>query len=192
MHRASSLLGLDVVVRDDQGNILQPMQTSTIDLYRAHVRAHQNILRMNITPDRDSNASGISVISSSSCQSHQPPSALAASSASSPGVGGGQRPSSTAKVSLHLTVFNFTCRIGEDADLQIALYDGREQKFISENYLVKWGRQGFVKDVDQLDNLKVLFTVSFVVLLASSCLNASCFCCIRLPLPGCPAAGPGQ
>lgn len=68
--------------------------------------------------------------------------------------------SCTAKVSLHLTVHNFTCRIGEDADLQIALYDGREQKFISENYLVNWGRQGFIKNVDQLDNLRVLFTVS--------------------------------
>lgn len=145
-----SLLGLDVVVRDDKGNILQPMQTSTIDLYRAHVRAHQNILRMNIIPDRDSNASGISNISGTSSPAPAQP------------FNHRHSYSSTAKVSVHLTVHNFTCPIGQDADLQIALYDGREQKFISENYLVKWGRQGFVKDVDQLNNLKVLFTVSAV------------------------------
>lgn len=97
-------------------------------------------------PDRDSNASGMSGISSSSQQQLSPRPAPTASS--------------TAKVSLHLTVHNFTCRIGEDADLQIALYDGREQKFISENYLVNWGRQGFIKNVEQLDQLRVLFTVS--------------------------------
>ena len=141
---------MDVVVRDDQGNILQPMQTSTIDLYRAHVRAQRNILRMNMAPDRDSNASGISVTSATSSPAHL--------------QNGSHRLSysSTAKVSLHLTVCNFTCPIGQDADLQIALYDGREHQFISENYLVNWGRQGFVKDVDQLNNLKVLFTVSGV------------------------------
>lgn len=153
-----SMLGLDVVVRDEQGNILHPMQTSTIDLFRAHLRAHQNIANMSRSDapgDRDSTASAMSGGSSGS--SHQLTSSLypkLKSTSISNNIN-----SSTAKVSLHLTVYNFTCRIGEDADLQIALYDGREQKFISENYLVSWGKQGFVKDVEQIHNLKCLFTV---------------------------------
>jgi hypothetical protein len=136
------------------------MQTSTIDLYRAHVRAHHNILRMNmVLPDRDSNGSGISIISGFTHNFNQ---------SHSSSVNHRHSLTSMAKVSLHLTVFNFTCPIGQDAELQIALYDGREQKFISENYLVNWGRQGFVKDVDQLNNLKVLFTVSTEYLLSLS------------------------
>jgi hypothetical protein len=31
-----SLLGLDMVVRDDQGNILNPMLTSALQLYHYH------------------------------------------------------------------------------------------------------------------------------------------------------------
>lgn len=154
-----SMLGLDVVVRDEQGNILHPMQTSTIDLFRAHLRAHHNIANMSrsdVSGDRDSTASAMSGGSSGS-SGHQFISSLypkLKSTSISNNIN-----SSTAKVSLHLTVYNFTCRIGEDADLQIALYDGREQKFISENYLVSWGKQGFVKDVEQIHNLKCLFTV---------------------------------
>lgn len=62
--------------------------------------------------------------------------------------------------SLLVSVRNFVCRIGDDADLIVALFDGRDMKFISENYLVKWGRDGLVKDLDLLDNLNVVFTVS--------------------------------
>lgn len=61
---------------------------------------------------------------------------------------------------LLVSVRNFVCRIGDDADLIVSLFDGREMKFISENYLVRWGRDGLVKDLDQLDNLNVIFTVS--------------------------------
>lgn len=30
----------------------------------------------------------------------------------------------------------------------------------SENYLVRWGSKGFPKEIDMLNNLKVVFTVS--------------------------------
>lgn len=61
---------------------------------------------------------------------------------------------------LLVNVRNFVCRIGDDADLIVSLFDGREMKFISENYLVEWGRDGLVKNLDLLDKLNVLFTVS--------------------------------
>lgn len=30
----------------------------------------------------------------------------------------------------------------------------------SENYLVRWGSKGFPKEIDMINNLKVVFTVS--------------------------------
>ena len=60
---------------------------------------------------------------------------------------------------LYVTVKNFVCRIGEDADLLMTLYDGRDCTFISENYLVKWGKMGLMRDLDQLNNLRVVFAV---------------------------------
>ncbi|CAN7990561.1 unnamed protein product [Ixodes hexagonus] len=59
---------------------------------------------------------------------------------------------------LFVVVKNFVCRIGDDADLLMTLYDAKEQKFISENYFVQWGKSGLAKDLDQLNNLRVLFT----------------------------------
>lgn len=32
--------------------------------------------------------------------------------------------------------------------------------YFSESYLVKWSKEGLAKDLDQLNNLRVLFTVS--------------------------------
>lgn len=37
------MLGLDLVVRDDNGNILEPDETSTIALFKAHEMASKRI-----------------------------------------------------------------------------------------------------------------------------------------------------
>ena len=71
-----------------------------------------------------------------------------------------QKPTTKYIHNLLVTVNHFTCRIGEDSDLLLTLYDARENKFISENYLVQWGKQGLTKDLDQLNNLSVVFSVS--------------------------------
>lgn len=39
----SRMLGLDLVVRDDNGNILDPDETSTIALFKAHEMASKRI-----------------------------------------------------------------------------------------------------------------------------------------------------
>ncbi|KAG1690288.1 Dedicator of cytokinesis protein 1 [Nymphon striatum] len=119
----NALLGLDLVVRDEQGNILNPDVTSTIHLYRQHEIATQRIQRERVQRDTRS-----------------------------------KRSSSHFSHSLFVTVKNFVCRIGEDADVLMTLYDSRENKFISENYLVKWAKEGLARDLDQLNNLHVLFT----------------------------------
>lgn len=131
------LLGLDLVVRDEQGNIMNPDLCSAIDIYKAHENAIKGIKQnlMTISP-------------------------------STTALDGEKRMSSSSpKISHHthnlfVIVQNFVCRIGEHADLLMALYDGKEMKFISENYLVKWGKEGLMRDLDQLNNLKVLFSVS--------------------------------
>lgn len=71
---------------------------------------------------------------------------------------GSSRMSSHYCHNLFAVVKNFVCRIGDDADLLMTLYDAKEQKFISENYFVQWGKYGLAKDLDQLNNLRVLFT----------------------------------
>lgn len=53
----------------------------------------------------------------------------------------------------------FVCKYQEDCDLLLTIYDGEEMKAISENYVVKWGKQGVARDLDQFDNHRVLFTV---------------------------------
>ncbi|KAK7919027.1 hypothetical protein WMY93_010311 [Mugilogobius chulae] len=40
----------------------------------------------------------------------------------------------------------------------MSLYDPVKQSIISENYLVRWGSGGFPKEIDMLNNLKVVFT----------------------------------
>lgn len=61
--------------------------------------------------------------------------------------------------SLCVIVKNFACQITEDVNLLMSLYDAKEMRFISENFFVKWN-PNFLKDLDMLNNLKVLFCVS--------------------------------
>ncbi|GIY32804.1 dedicator of cytokinesis protein 1 [Caerostris extrusa] len=49
--------------------------------------------------------------------------------------------------SFYVTVKNFVCRIGDDADLLMTLYDAKEGRCISENYLVKWSKEGLAKKI---------------------------------------------
>lgn len=61
---------------------------------------------------------------------------------------------------LLVSFYAFVCKYQEDCDLLITLYDAEEMKAITENYVVRWGRHGFSKDIDRFDNHRVLFTVS--------------------------------
>ncbi|KAF8795296.1 Dedicator of cytokinesis protein 1 like protein [Argiope bruennichi] len=123
----NAILGLDLVVRDEHGNMLNPDITSAIDLYRAHELATQRIkLMASNSVDDDDNRN--------------------------------QKSLSRHVHSFYVTVKNFVCRIGDDADLLMTLYDAKEGRCISESYLVKWSKEGLAKDLEQLNNLRVLFT----------------------------------
>ncbi|KAF7228204.1 dedicator of cytokinesis protein 2 [Nothobranchius furzeri] len=127
----NKILELDLVVRDEDGNILEPEKTSVISLFRAHEEATAKINerikeeQSNIQTDH----SGISA-----------------------------RIQSSPTHSLYVFVRNFVCRIGEDSELFMSLYDPLKATIISENYLVRWGSKGFPKEIDMLNNLKVVFT----------------------------------
>ncbi|KAJ8365517.1 hypothetical protein SKAU_G00143480 [Synaphobranchus kaupii] len=124
-------LDLDLVVRDQDGNILDPDLTSTVSLFQAHEAASKQI------EDR---------IQEEKSQKQNIDLTRQAKFASTPSF------------ALFVTLKNVVCKIGEDAEVLMSLYDPVDSKFVSENYLVRWSSSGLVKDIDQLHNLRSVFT----------------------------------
>ncbi|XP_073684048.1 dedicator of cytokinesis protein 1-like [Garra rufa] len=131
MDYGNKYLDLDLVVRDKDGNILDPDLTSTVNLFRAHEAASKQIeARIQEEKSQKQNLD----------LSRQ------------------AKFASTPSFALFVTLKNVVCKIGEDAEVLMSLYDPIESKFISENYLVRWSSSGLVKDIDQLHNLRAVFT----------------------------------
>ncbi|XP_042309499.1 dedicator of cytokinesis protein 2 [Sceloporus undulatus] len=126
----NKILELDLIVRDEDGNILDPDKTSVINLFHAHAEATNKITE-RIREEMSKEESDYGTFS---------------------------RNTSSPTHSLYVFVRNFVCRIGEDAELFMSLYDPQKHMVISENYLVRWGSKGFVKEIDNFNNLKVVFT----------------------------------
>ncbi|XP_056326075.1 dedicator of cytokinesis protein 1 isoform X1 [Danio aesculapii] len=131
MDYGNKYLDLDLVVRDKDGNILDPDLTSTVNLFKAHETASKQI-EARIQEEK-------------SQKQNLDLSRLA-------------KFASTPSFALFVTLKNVVCKIGEDAEVLMSLYDPIESKFISENYLVRWSSSGLVKDIDQLHNLRAVFT----------------------------------
>ncbi|XP_029296967.1 LOW QUALITY PROTEIN: dedicator of cytokinesis 2 [Cottoperca gobio] len=127
----NKILELDQVVRDENGNILDPERASVISLFRAHEKATSKI-NERIKEEQSNVQKDHSEISA--------------------------RIQSSPTHSLYVFVRNFVCRIGEDSELFMSLYDPIKQVIISENYLIRWGSKGFPKEINMLNNLKVVFT----------------------------------
>ncbi|GFG33105.1 hypothetical protein Cfor_10663, partial [Coptotermes formosanus] len=119
----NKLLDLDMVVRDDQGNILDPDITSTIQLYWQHELATERIRKATSGPAKK-------VQKMVTQYSHI----------------------------FFVSVRNFVCKMSEDAELLMTLYDAKEGRAVTENYVVRWSKEGLARDIDQLHNLRVLFT----------------------------------
>ncbi|KAJ3588197.1 hypothetical protein NHX12_011791 [Muraenolepis orangiensis] len=125
----NKILELDQVVRDCSGNILDPERASVISLFQAHEKATAKI-NERIKEEQSNVRTDHSSARIQSSPAH----------------------------SLYVFVRNFVCRIGEDTELFMSLYDPDKQAIISENYMVRWGSKGFPKEIDMLNNLKVVFT----------------------------------
>ncbi|KAM5309668.1 dedicator of cytokinesis protein 5 isoform 3-T4 [Glossophaga mutica] len=125
------MLGLDLVVRDDNGNILDPDETSTVALFKAHEVASKRIeerIQEEKSVLQNLDLRGQSVFSANHTYG------------------------------LYVNFKNFVCNIGEDAELFMALYDPDRSSFISENYLIRWGSNGMPKEIEKLNNLQAVFT----------------------------------
>ncbi|OWK56749.1 Dedicator of cytokinesis protein 2 [Lonchura striata] len=130
MDYGNKILALDLVVRDEDENILDPDRTSVISLFQAHRRAAQTLTqRIQEETSSQQRAAGR-------------------------GTHGAPSPSHN----LYLCVRNFVCHVGEEAQLFMALYDPGEQRIISENYVIRWASTGVPQDIELLNNLKVVFT----------------------------------
>uniref|UniRef100_A0A671KLM9 Dedicator of cytokinesis protein 5-like n=1 Tax=Sinocyclocheilus anshuiensis TaxID=1608454 RepID=A0A671KLM9_9TELE len=123
------ILGLDLVVRDEAGNTLDPERTSTVSLFRAHESASHSIDE-RIQEEKVKHLFLLYVLSN--CGVHT--------------------------YSLLINLRNFVCNIGEDAELFMSLYDPDKSEFISENFLVRWDSTGMPKEIEKLNNLPALFT----------------------------------
>lgn len=128
----------DLVLRDENGNILPTANASTIRLFRAQETAVKK-LRQIIYVIGDPRSS---VQSFSSDDSRNSISLV-----------------NQASHALHISIENSIIKIGEDAELLFSLYDGIEMVPITENYIVKLGKLGLVKDLNLLNSLKVVFKV---------------------------------
>lgn len=58
---------------------------------------------------------------------------------------------------LLVSVHNFVCKVSEDTEILLTLFDGEEMKAITENYLVKWNRQGIASYYNNF-TMRVIFT----------------------------------
>ncbi|KAK9873197.1 hypothetical protein WA026_021430 [Henosepilachna vigintioctopunctata] len=120
----NKILNLDLVVRDKNGNIINPEETSTIQMYFHHKNAVDRMSRSKTEQNQ--------VLPKTAIQQYS-------------------------NIFL-VAIKNFTCKMTEDAQLLITLYDGKEFKSITENYVVRWSKDGLMSDLDQMNNLRVMFT----------------------------------
>ncbi|XP_078449223.1 dedicator of cytokinesis protein 1-like isoform X1 [Lampetra planeri] len=130
MDYGNKTLGLDLVVRDVNGNMLDPDQNSTISLFRAHKAATALVEEQIQEKSKKHNSEMTKWTHFSATHSY----------------------------SLFVVLKNFVYRIREEAEVLMALYDPKENRFLSENYMVRWGKQGLPKEVELLHNTRVVFT----------------------------------
>ncbi|KAF2975110.1 hypothetical protein EK904_004165, partial [Melospiza melodia maxima] len=119
------ILDLDLVVRDEDGNILDPEQTSTISLFRAHEIASKQVEER--LQEEKSQKQNIDINRQAKF-------------------------AATPSFALFVNLKNVVCKIGEDAEVLMSLYDPLESKFI------RWSSCGLPKDIDRLHNLRAVFT----------------------------------
>jgi len=63
---------------------------------------------------------------------------------------------------VYLSVHNFMCKIMDDAELLLTLYDTKSGKSFSENFVVRWAASKMDQGWSQTDvfhNFRALFTV---------------------------------
>ncbi|KAF6017550.1 mbc [Bugula neritina] len=114
------LLGLDLTVRDEDGEVINSECIGAIELFRQHRTTLERNAQRRKQPDN--------------------------------------RLTQRHTLNLFVSVCNVICRVGDEVDVIMALYDATSGKFFSENYVIKYSQKGMLKDLDLLNNLRVLFS----------------------------------
>lgn len=63
---------------------------------------------------------------------------------------------------MYLSAHNFTCKVTDDAELLLTLYDAKSGRSFSENFVVRWATSKMDHGWSQTDifhNFRALFTV---------------------------------
>ncbi|XP_052772351.1 dedicator of cytokinesis protein 1-like isoform X4 [Mya arenaria] len=119
----NAALGLDLVVRDDEGNILNPGSASVVRIYKEHVEVADRLKKemqggLDLTMETKEQVGTV--------------------------------------YNLYVLLHNFVCRV-DDTEILVNLYDAVSNKFICENYIIKWEKEK-LGDSEFLNSNKVVFT----------------------------------
>ncbi|KAH7642670.1 dedicator of cytokinesis protein 1-like protein [Dermatophagoides farinae] len=137
-------LNLDLIVRDHDGSIIDPFERNIIEYFEYHWEKSQKLRSIF----RNSNDSNSSIRQESSLlytvlkQSENDD----------------DRFNYNNCYNFCITLSNFICMIKQDMIINMAIYDAGNHKFITENYIVKWEKTGFVREVEKINNIRVVFT----------------------------------
>uniref|UniRef100_A0A0A9Z7E6 Dedicator of cytokinesis protein 1 n=1 Tax=Lygus hesperus TaxID=30085 RepID=A0A0A9Z7E6_LYGHE len=122
----NKILGLDMVVRDENGNFLNPKVTSTIQLFRHHQTASERINKSINEPKHKEAKKTDSIYQVSHA--------------------------------VYVNVRELECRVTEDLELLLCLYDARENRPFTENYRIFKSMKSSDTDGSTFINRKLLFS----------------------------------
>nr|XP_027201105.1 dedicator of cytokinesis protein 2-like [Dermatophagoides pteronyssinus] len=124
-------LNLDLIVRNENGTIINPFETDIIEYFEYHWTKAQKLRSIFRCSNDSTNSTRLDPAKySNNIESN----------------------------SFCITLSNFICMIKQDMIINMAIYDANNHKFLTENYIVKWEKTGFVREVEKINNIRVVFT----------------------------------
>lgn len=164
------MFGLDLVVRNNEGLIVNPFEISIIEYYHLHQLTDQRssinfkiLKRSSAQQNEQTMERGFKRRSSTSISMINRLSNISYGSQSSNADLIMNNYQSNNNLNQHsynicVTLINFICTIRQYMDIVMSLYDAKENRFVSENFIVEWGKQGLMQNIDKLNNIRVVFT----------------------------------
>ncbi|KAJ6223195.1 hypothetical protein RDWZM_001740 [Blomia tropicalis] len=166
----NKMFGLDLVVRNNEGLIVNPFEISIIEYYHLHQLTDQRssinfkiLKRSSAQQNEQTMERGFKRRSSTSISMINRLSNISYGSQSSNADLIMNNYQSNNNLNQHsynicVTLINFICTIRQYMDIVMSLYDAKENRFVSENFIVEWGKQGLMQNIDKLNNIRVVFT----------------------------------
>lgn len=141
------VLGLDMIVRDDQGDILNPYTVSVAEFYRRHVITTERISYYLVRIRNLCRKLNLYIpITTHNCLQRENENAPAVVPQSD-------------NYTFFLSVRSSFCESMNDIELLFVLYDQNESKQFSDNFIIRC-TQEMISDNKEVYNITALFTVS--------------------------------